>query len=62
MEQKMLYLLEQIKVARDRHFESQETEPGSVIVHCSAGIGRTGTLISLYSLMEAATFLKNSEF
>lgn len=62
MEAKMLYLLDQIKSSRERFLCVPSDEPGSVIVHCSAGIGRTGTLISLYSLIEAATFLKHEAF
>jgi len=31
----------------------KQEDPSPVIVHCSAGIGRTGTFISLYAIIES---------
>ena len=29
-----------------------DAEPGTILVHCSAGVGRTGTFIGLYKLIQ----------
>ena len=31
---------------------SKKSEKINILVHCSAGVGRTGTLITLYKMME----------
>ena len=36
-----------------REIVAAETQDVTVLVHCSAGVGRTGTFIALYQLMEA---------
>lgn len=46
------YLIQQI-----RHFQSQ-TSQGKLLIHCRAGVGRTGTLITCLSLLD---LIKNNE-
>lgn len=47
------HLVKQIK----KHRKSER--PAPIIVHCSAGIGRTGTIIAIYAIIEAIERLQH---
>lgn len=36
-------------------------KPSPIVVHCSAGIGRTGTVIAIYAIIEAIDKLHQSQ-
>ena len=40
------------RIAKINSLEDNEVEVHPIIVHCKAGVGRTGTLIACYNLIE----------
>ena len=46
-----------VKEMRQMIAMSKKSEKINILVHCSAGVGRTGTLITLYKMMEEIDFL-----
>lgn len=43
--------IDQILKRIKKYHEKDESHP--ILVHCSAGIGRTGTLISIFAIIES---------
>ena len=48
--------------ANDVKNEENEENQAPILIHCSAGIGRTGTFIALHCLIEVLEAIKNNTF
>ncbi len=48
-------LIKKIKAVR------KVDHPAPIVVHCSAGIGRTGTVIAIYAILESIERMQQSK-
>ncbi|CAI2370207.1 unnamed protein product [Moneuplotes crassus] len=56
-------LMKYVSEYRSSHFtESESKRPDPILVHCSAGIGRTGTFIALHCLVEVLEAIKKGTY
>ena len=53
------FLMEEIIKYIDKETENQNKSP--VVIHCSAGVGRTGTVIAIYNIIKCLKFLKKNK-
>ena len=55
-------LIQFIQEYQSPSIDSQDqNENGKIIFHCSAGIGRTGTIIAIYNIIESLTILLSQD-
>lgn len=46
---------------QEKGYEKKGTVAAPVLIHCSAGIGRTGTLVAIYNIIESLKYTMNVE-
>mmetsp|Transcript_24992 Transcript_24992/g.27676 ORF Transcript_24992/g.27676 Transcript_24992/m.27676 type:complete len:336 (+) Transcript_24992:255-1262(+) len=57
-----LLLKNTLEFRSNKENENDEGRPSPILIHCSAGIGRTGTFIALHCLIEVLEAVKNGTF
>jgi protein tyrosine phosphatase len=57
----MDYMIDQMFWHRDICESADSTKIAPIIIHCSAGIGRTGTLVALFNIIESIKYASRNK-